>query len=139
MKSAGNSNTLKVYNFVDDDISSNGIYSYRLRQVDIDGKETFTKVVNIIVDRVSDRSVVMYPNPATQMVTVELSANEGSNVAASIFDNTGKLVMGGIFDEVLQKSKNAYNIDINILKPGVYTLMVILDGDISTHKLIVIK
>jgi hypothetical protein len=139
VKSAGNSNTLKVYNFVDDDISSNGIYSYRLRQVDIDGKETFTKVVNIIVDRVSDRSVVMYPNPATQMVTVELSANEGSKVAASIFDNTGKLVMGGIFDEVLQKSKNAYNIDINILKPGVYTLMVILDGDISTHKLIVIK
>ena len=139
VKSADNSNSAKSYGLIDNDIKVNGIYSYRLRQVDIDGKETISKVVNVVVERQSERSVSLYPNPATQMVTIELSAQEGSKVSGNIFDNTGRLIMSGVFDEVIQSTNNSYQIDIATLKPGVYTVMVTIDGDTTTHKLIVLK
>ncbi|MBK7807576.1 MAG: hypothetical protein IPJ51_14975 [Saprospiraceae bacterium] len=48
---AGNSNRITSYAFNDNEIRLNGVYSYRLRQVDFDGTETYSNIVDIDVER----------------------------------------------------------------------------------------
>jgi hypothetical protein len=136
---AGNSNRLTFYTFNDNDIKLNGVYSYRLRQVDFDGTETYSYIVDIDVDRKGKPGVFIYPNPAVGIVNIDLQVGEGAKVMGSIYDNVGKLVLSGFINEVTEVSVQTYAVDVSALNPGVYTIMLNVDGLISSYKLIILK
>ncbi len=136
---AGNSNRITLYDFNDNDIKVNGVYSYRLRQVDFDGTETYSNIVDVLVERIGKSGALVYPNPAVGLVNIDLEANEGSKVIGNIYDNIGKLVMSGFINEVTEVQIQTYTVDVSRLNPGVYTIMLNLDGIISSYKLIILK
>ncbi len=139
VKGKGNSTGRVNYSFLDSDIAFNGAYTYRLRQVDFDGKFEFSNLVNIEIARKGVVKTTLYPNPSVNDVNLEIYANEGSNLKVDIYDNLGKLVIQGFINEVMTKNVKTSKIESGRLNEGVYYIVVNVDGELSTHKLIIIE
>jgi Secretion system C-terminal sorting domain len=82
---------------------------YRLRQLDNDGKETFSKVVTVAAKGVNKLKV--YPNPVGNVLTVETDNKD----AFQILNLLGQSVLSG---------KTAQRIDVSALPQGAYFLKV---------------
>ena len=68
-----------------------------------------------VFDDLEVESFSLYPNPATDFVTVELGANI-RDVRIKIYDQMGKMVLSGKF------SGSSYSANIADLKSGVYSI-----------------
>ena len=92
---AGNSNTLLNYSIVDEN-NWNGATYYRMRQIDINGKQEVYGPIS--ADCGSDNnSMIVYPNPNNGTFTVEISASENiSDGKIQLFDVTGKIILDQI-------------------------------------------
>jgi hypothetical protein len=87
---AGNSLTTLNYSFKDENPLS-GISYYRLKQVDFNGKFSYSEICSVTNN--GDGNVSFYPNPVRTSLTIdyEFSEKPKSNVI-SVTDVTGKLV-----------------------------------------------
>jgi hypothetical protein len=109
VQAAGNSTLPLHYSFVDATVASENV-SYRIRQVDIDGKSSYSQVVH--VRRNAARQLFsVFPNPATNQVTVKFDGNNSADLR--IIDSKGT---------ILQRLKvsNNQTIDLGRLPAGVY-------------------
>ncbi|MEM6264717.1 MAG: T9SS type A sorting domain-containing protein [Bacteroidota bacterium] len=90
VQSAGNSTSLRTYAFTDrpDQV---GTYSYRLKQVDLDGKSQFSSV--ILVNHATPASYIeLFPNPVEESLNINLSLQEDAvNVTVDLLDINGKV------------------------------------------------
>ena len=118
----GNSNTQMDYLFVDNNPLANLSY-YRLTQVDFDGKsKTFYPVSTTCGGSEGGLPIDVYPNPASNEVTVELELDnyQGDDVYYTITDATGKAVLSDYVQ--LDRGFNKHTLDIGKLPNGVYIL-----------------
>jgi hypothetical protein len=118
---AGNSSTRRNYSFTDD-ISSllqNDIIYYRIRQVDIDSRY---KVSNIAVVKLSKTmDVRSWPNPFTSFITVNVTAQQNTELTVRLTDLTGRTIL----TQKQQASRGVTQISVNSLnnlESGVYLL-----------------
>ncbi|MBC7884251.1 MAG: T9SS type A sorting domain-containing protein [Saprospiraceae bacterium] len=135
----GNSTTKVDYKYDDIDISENGVYTYRLKQVDFDGKVNYSEAIDIKVDRKGNVKTLVYPNPSGSHVNIEIIGIEGAKVTVDIYDNIGKLVIKGLINDVMDKNVLISRIESGLLSEGVYFIMINIDGQITAHKLIIIE
>lgn len=77
----------------------------------------------------------LYPNPASDKVTLSLSSAEESEAALSVYNLMGQLVYSSQI--VLTEGINQINVSTNDLTSGVYTVNVRTKKGTSTQKLIV--
>ena len=88
----GNSNTNLSYTYTDK--TSNTSAYYKLKQIDKDGKYSYSKTVFIKADKPTRFELVkVYPNPTRDIVKVSVIAPKASNATLTITDMTGKTVM----------------------------------------------
>ena len=111
VKAAGNSQSVKNYQFSDETPLS--ISYYRLRSIDLDGKEQFSKIVSVA--RSKNGSLKVYPTLATDKLTVSLDNPDSQPYI--IFDLVGKMMQSG----QIQGQKELI---INTLSAGTYILKV---------------
>jgi Secretion system C-terminal sorting domain len=79
----------------------------------------------------------LYPNPASNLLTVEVPMENESDVTVTIFDPAGKTAIQQ--NRVLGKGDNQMTFDLNSLPNGVYFVQV-RNGEIAkTRKLVVQK
>ena len=90
---AGNSNSLKEYNFVDSKINSAGNYSYRLKQIDNDGTFSYSNVIEIEVTPGKYELYQNYPNPFNPTTNIKFSLAEESRVEINIYNMLGEKVI----------------------------------------------
>jgi hypothetical protein len=93
VKGAGNSTQIKNYTYTDvtlKDINVTTTY-YRLKQVDVDGKFTYSKVLPLNINNVLQRK--LYPNPVKDIATVELNLETASKVIVQVISHDGKVVL----------------------------------------------
>jgi hypothetical protein len=104
---------------------------YRIRQVDIDGKESFS-VVKIISFSSDNSATALWPNPARNTINISNQGPNSNSIAkAQLFNLSGKLAM----EKQLQQGVNA--IDISSLAPGAYIVKTNTSkGDSFTQKII---
>lgn len=76
----------------------------------------------------------IYPNPASESVNLEYGIDEGQNAQVEIFDLTGKLVL----TNNLAPQQEVYSIETDELEAGVYMLRVIVNGEATESKRLVI-
>jgi len=138
LEGQGNSTKKVRYDFIDKDITLNGVYTYRLKQVDFDGKFEYSNLVNIDVSRKGIVKTVIYPNPSVNDVNIDINAIEGANLIVNIYDNVGKLVIQNFINEVMTDNVKTTKIESGRLNEGVYYVVVNIDGELSSHKLIII-
>ena len=82
----------------------------------------------------------IYPNPSASDIQIDIKVSEGSQVRADVYDRTGRLVIQGLIDRVVE-GVDGIKTTINggELNAGVYIVLINIDGELSSHKLIVIE
>ncbi|MEM8907602.1 MAG: choice-of-anchor B family protein [Bacteroidota bacterium] len=78
-----------LYEYLDTEISTGGTFLYRLRQVDLDGRETLSKIISAQLPRAS--ALQVFPNPAQEWLQVDLGQLDLSTAQLSIHDVAGRL------------------------------------------------
>ena len=119
VKGAGTSAKVTTYNFSDD--APLPVSYYRLRQIDLDGKETPSKILT--VTRTGAGKVVLnklYPSVAHDVLTLDMTLNGATTV--SIYDASGRLVVSKQLGDVSGSIVEPLN--VNGLANGVYMLNV---------------
>jgi hypothetical protein len=104
---------------------------YRIKQVDIDGKESYS-VVRILSFSSSNSVINVWPNPARNTLNIDnQDINSSGTAKAWLYNLSGKLAM----ERKLQQGINA--IDISSLAPGAYIVKSNNSrGDSFTRKII---
>lgn len=93
-----------------------GINYYRLKIVDADGKYTYSDVINIKVS--SSLSAVVSPNPATDILNVQLSKNTITGTSIRIIDMQGSILTNQYFPP----TGNSISLAVGSLAHGEYIL-----------------
>lgn len=121
------------YYFVDKQIVNNIKYYYRLRQVDFDGEETLSDVIQITPEKIKEEWLV-FPNPVSDLLTI-FYGESVTDLSCSIVNSNGKVVLSETREATNSES---VSFDVEGLPPGLYT--VIIDSPQtgkSVHKIIV--
>jgi Secretion system C-terminal sorting domain/Beta-propeller repeat len=128
VKGAGNSSIVKQYQFTDNFAFKSSNY-YRLKQVDADGKFSYSDIINL--KRAKDNLPInIYPNPFKNNFSIDLAAAY-KNVVVSISDITGKKISESIYTQV-----QLINIKTNA-PAGVYLVKIMSDNKIITTQKII--
>lgn len=110
-----------IYRFIDRHPFIGNNY-YRIKEVDMDRKEMFSKIINIVY-KLSTISIVLYPNPVKEELNVRIKLNNSDNINIQISDLAGRVI------QTLQVNANTtgseYKIDTRGLPSNVYMLKVI--------------
>lgn len=112
---AGNSNTVKFYNFIHSAPSIGNNY-YRLLQRDVDGKNSYSKVVNVELKK-AKTGISILSNPVVNG-QLKLQLNQASRI--TIFNSQGASVLSK------QLSAGVHAIDISGWAKGMY---IVKSGD----------
>lgn len=128
-----NSNTISTYKYIDGDAQLNKTTYYRLRQVDIDGKVDYSKIISIspwIEDHNSNINI--YPNPVIDKAMVEVITGE-SEVTIEITDMSGRSIKSWTI--TCTDGINYISLDdTDKLNTGMYILKVTSSGIIKSSK-----
>lgn len=111
-----------------------GISYYRLKQIDLDGKFSFSKTA-AVKGYTAQSSLALYPNPVKEKLTADIYAPKSSRAVLLVLDAAQKqLYTQNIF---INKGINFINIPAAHLAGGIYFVKIInASGDILTGKFI---
>lgn len=126
---AGNSHALKNYSSTDNN-PLEGINFYRLKEVDLDGKFKFSKIVRVEMQNNNDE-VHIYPNPATNNALLLLD-KPAKKAVVNIFTAKGELIKRIFIPDGLTK----VTIDVTSLAKGNYTIRIVNHETEETLKML---
>lgn len=98
------------YTFIESTLL-NGVNYYRIKQINIDGKHTYSSIIKL--NNSNSSQISIYPNPAKDVVTIN-GAKMGSNLILT--DLNGKLLLKMVV------TQNSFTIDIRKYASGVYVV-----------------
>ncbi len=117
----GHGTTTQVQNYSYNDNSlSNGTYTYRLKQVDLNGAFEYSSAVEVDVNAPSVFALAQnYPNPFNPSTTINFSLAVDSRVTLKIFDILGQEVANLINGDIAAGS-HTINFNASGLNSGIY-------------------
>ena len=120
IKGNGSSNNPHSYSFVDKSISgSNAIY-YRLKQVDCNGKFTYSNVVEVNFNtRIEYALNQNYPNPFNPVTSIQYSVKQTGFVKIELYDMLGRRVET-LVNEEKQPGNYSFVFNASALASSVY-------------------
>lgn len=117
VQGAGNSQNIINYVYNDENYYRGTSY-YRLIQVDYDGNETVYDLLSVNCNS-NNSSIIVYPNPAQNNVTVEVSSNSIlGETHLSVTDISGKLIFQRIVN--LEEGQTIIPLNTSELSTGSY-------------------
>jgi hypothetical protein len=129
----GDVSTVNIYSTIDTK-PNEGINYYRLKQVDKNGKFTYSNVVSINLNTSDINAFSIYPNPVGDLLQLNINAITKSFGSVVITDVSGRIVKS--FNVDLIKGYQSSFINLNNLKKGNYQITLTLNNQIITQKLI---
>jgi hypothetical protein len=91
VEGSGTTSSKQHYQFSDLPAAGAETIYYRLKQVDYDGKSTYSQAVVVFLD--PNRTIVkLYPNPGSNWFTLEVSGRDTNALSVEILDATGKKI-----------------------------------------------
>lgn len=116
MASAGNSTVPKSYQLND---PQGGAAQYRVKQVDRDGRTTYSKTVKTSCEG-RNVYVTLYPVPARDVVNVVIGSDKVAKTNLQVFDNRGRLVLN--VPVTVAVGRNNFTVPVHGLAAGEYLL-----------------
>ncbi len=116
---AGNSAGRREYTFTDRHIDKLGspVMYYRLKQVDKDEKISYSSVVKLTYRNMENRPSIVYPNPASRLITIAIGDKKLIKTEARITDMNGRVVQSVIIKSEVQ------TITLENLASGIYFIV----------------
>jgi len=134
----------KVYTYEDYTFDKSLDYNlYRIVQTDFNGINNHSKIITIRTeDNIKSKNrMSIYPNPAINMINLNLELSELSNFAeAKIYNQSGQLLRKiKLSDDNL--NSGVYNFELNTSEflTGIYTIKVELESGYLVEKLVILK
>jgi hypothetical protein len=132
-------NNNKTYRFKDNSEAIKGktVVYYRLKQVDVDGKATYSTIIAVRLQAAnSDVEMVASPNPFTEKLYVRFTATENGTADMQITNLVGQTVVSK--QAIISKGYNNLQVDgLSRLAPGMYVIKLIMNGSvIGSQKII---
>jgi uncharacterized repeat protein (TIGR03803 family) len=126
VNSKGNSTLNTNYIFTDNKPAFGKNY-YRLQQVDIDGKITYSNIVIVIIKN-SKKLISIYPNPTSKIINI---ASGDKIISIELFDISGRKIKSYTAAETI--------VDLGMHANGMYTLRVMLSSGEKVEEKIILK
>lgn len=124
-------------------LNPNTLYYWRVRSASngVQGyystKFSFTTGTSVGITEISDNKNLsisdVYPNPASDNITVTISSANQGKLNFALKNTDGKVVYASA--RKMTSNKNSFNFDISKLSKGVYVLMVKMNSDSVTKKI----
>jgi hypothetical protein len=137
----GTSTEINKYRFVDSP-TLNGVYNYRLKQVDFNGSFEYSKEVEVSVMVIEDFALMQnYPNPFNPSTVIKYQVAEGSHTTLKVYDVLGREVTTLVNEE---QTAGEYEVEFLIskdlsLSSGFYFYQIRAGNFIQTRKMIYLK
>jgi len=123
------------YEYIDP-VSVNGIYYYRLKEVDQNGHEDLSKVISITRNDIEN--VKFGPNPTTGELNITINSNIPSQNTLKIINTSGQLVSELSIN--LTKGVNDFLLNIDNLTNGIYRIILSgTNGMLINEKIVLLK
>ena len=140
-KGAGNSDSEKKYEFIDEH-PAQGVSYYRLKQIDYDGKFMYSDIVAVSYESKTDGTCILkvFPNPCPGKCNVILSDckdNENAEITVEIIDALGNKIQQHLPFRNSDGSFIFYMDEENALAPGIYILRAVSNKENYNKKVIV--
>ena len=121
---SGTTNLVHSYSATDRVYSFNGnTIFYRLKQIDLDGKENFSKIVSVKIGR-TNQVVTISPNPFSDFINIQTQWDRAEAITIKIFSVQGKEVYSQ--KTFLQQGNNDMKItDLSALPSATYFLQIV--------------
>lgn len=127
-KGHGNSNIPVGYRFVDS-LTTSGTYYYRLKQVDFDGKSSYSNVISVYFQY--ETQIMVYPNPAQDWIIVQ-TKDLKTTYKIQLYNVSGLL----IHEQHLENSNGQNKIDVRDFPKGTYFVSIYNQERITTQQFI---
>ena len=137
VKGAGSSTEMHRYSFVDNNVS--GKIEYRLKQVDMNGAFSYSKVIAVNATApVNFELSQNYPNPFNPTTTIRFSVPQKSNVKLEVYSITGQLV-AVLFNGEKNTGRYEISFDASKLASGTYIYKLTNGSSVLAKKMMLIK
>ena len=134
----GNSNVANSYEFTDN--SQNfGKVTYRLKQVDFDGKFTYSNTIEVNVGLPKELTLMQnYPNPFNPATTISYAIPTAGNVSVKVYNSLGQEV-ATLFEGYQEAGMKQLNFNANNLNSGIYYCVVNFGNSTKVTKMMLMK
>jgi hypothetical protein len=131
----GTTNLFHSYTATDNPYEfGNEIVYYRLKQIDLDGKQNFSKTVSVKIKN-ANQAVVISPNPFTDFININFQSDKRKLLSIKLFNVNGKEILTK--EMTVDKGNNYFKIDhLYNLPTGNYLLQFFSEGQKMVQKII---
>ncbi len=138
VEGAGTTDEPQSYRFEDTQLPYEAdSLSYRLRQIDTDGTESFSEAVTIARQVTEAELLPTYPNPVRGQATVRYAVPDRQEVRIDLYDVLGRRVQTVIHGDA--EGRTEETLDVSRLASGTYFLRMRTDGHTETQRLTVVR
>ncbi len=126
------------YNYLDRNVRD-GLYAYRLQQVDFNGDYIYSNSIDVIISNPLTLLLEQnYPNPFNPTTTIKFSVSGNDFVILKIYDVLGKEVTTLVKEDM---KKGNYHVEFNAsnLPSGIYFSEIRAGNNMAVKKMILLK
>ena len=140
--SNGTSTEQQSYDFRVEDLERGMTHTFRLRQVDVDGDESFSKEIDVRVGIGEAYTLEAYPNPITsrQTPTIRFAVEKSQPVTVEVYNTLGQRVRT-LYDDTPTTTGQFVTLDFDAssLSSGIYFIRMRGESFTTTEKLVVVR
>jgi hypothetical protein len=136
----GNGTTTEnnYYSFTDNKVTS-GTYTYRLKQVDLDGTFKYSNEVEVNVIAAAVFSLAQnYPNPFNPTTNINFSIPESGNVKLAVYNTLGQEV-ATLVNGVMAAGQHEVTLNAQSLPSGAYIYKLQSGNSVMIKKMLLLK
>ncbi len=140
VKGKGNAVSVNSYQFTDHGVLSSAnsnqstIY-YRLKQIDFNGKFSFSKIVEVNLKNAVSNSITVFPNPFNSTINVNVFTETSQAFEICVTDLQGRNI--ATLNRTADKGLNTLQLDeLSLFKQGIYFIQIKTNTETQTIKLI---
>jgi hypothetical protein len=133
--SQGNSNEKQFYSFTDT-VPFSGANYYRLKQVD-HSHESSNSSIRLVNFMSMHQEILIYPNPTSNQLTVDLNLVQDSEVDIELKDVLGRDLKKFFYKSHLKEGNQKLSFNVQELAKGSYFLTIRINGNNYTKPLLI--
>ncbi|MFZ2866061.1 MAG: C25 family cysteine peptidase [Ignavibacteriaceae bacterium] len=140
IKGIGTTTDKHQYSYIDGGLTGKGKYYYRLKQLDFDGKENYSSVIEVDYSAIPSSFSLSqnYPNPFNPTTTIQFGIPKEVKVTLKVYDALGCEVET-IYDKVLEPGYYKHQWEGSKYASGVYFLRLQAGNFTSSKKMMLLK
>ena len=109
---------------------------YRLKSVDLDGSFDYSDIKSVYIGK-NISEIMISPNPVRSSMTLSFNSNYNKSAIVELFDLKGNQLLSKNIK--LNNGFNETNVNMNDFSQGVYLVNIILEHQVFTQRVVLIK